>query len=188
MNPEDVKYHKEHTWVRVAGSEGTIGITDYAQDALGDIVYIDPRKFNKLKTLEMIQEIDYMNELMRKNNKQYILVGPGRWGTSDRFLGIPVNWSNISNAKVIVETSLANFPLDTSLGSHFFHNVTSMNIGYFSIQDSSTEDFIRWENLDKQEILNETKYVKHICYKKPVTVIMNGRKKTAAIIDNSTSL
>jgi len=84
-----------------------------------------------------------------------------------------------------VETSLANFPLDSSLGSHFFHNVTSMNIGYLSIQDSSVEDFIRWEILNKQEVMNETKYFKHIRFREPVSVVMNGREKSGAILDNS---
>jgi len=152
---------------------------------ISDVIYIEPSKFNKLKTLEMVDEMEYMNELMRKQNRQYILVGPGRWGSSDRFLGIPVIWRHISNAKVIVETSLANFPLDASLGSHFFHNVTSMNIGYFSIQDSSLEDFIHWGILNKQEVLNETKYFKHIRFKRSVTVVMQGLKKMAAIIDNT---
>jgi hypothetical protein len=150
-----------------------------------DVIYIEPGKFNKLKTLEMVDEMEYMNELMVKQNKQYILIGPGRWGSSDKFLGIPVIWRHISNAKVIVETSQANFPLDSSLGSHFFHNVTSMNIGYFSIQDSSFEDFIRWEILSKQEVINETKYFKHIRFKRPVSVVMQGLNKLAAIIDNS---
>jgi hypothetical protein len=86
---------------------------------------------------------------------------------------------------VIVETSLDDFPLDSSQGSHFFHNVTSMNIGYFSIQDSSVDDFIRWELLNNQEVINETKYFKHIRFRKPLSVVMNGREKSAAIIDNS---
>jgi hypothetical protein len=153
-------------------------------DNIRDLIYIDPVKFDRQKTLEMVNEIDYMNKLMRKQNKHYILVGPGRWGTSDRFLGISVSWHHISNAKVIVETSLANFPLDSSQGSHFFHNITSMNIGYISIQDSSVEDFIRWEILNNQEVIDETKYVKHIRFRKPVSVVMNGRKRSAAILDN----
>ncbi len=154
---------------------------------LFDIIFIDPKKFNKLKTLEMVDEMEYMNELMRKQNRHYILIGPGRWGTSDRFLGIPVSWRHISNAKVIIETSLANFPLDSSLGSHFFHNVTSMNIGYFSIQDSSAEDFIRWELFNKQNLIHETKHYKHVRFSKPLSVIMNGRKKMAAIINNTST-
>ena len=78
-------------------------------------------------------EIDRINEKMLKENRRYVLLGPGRWGTRDRFLGIPVVWPQISNAKVIVEVSLPDFHVDASLGSHFFHNVTSMNVGYFSI-------------------------------------------------------
>ena len=154
-------------------------------DNLHDIIYINPEKFDKLNTMEMVKEMEYMNEIMRKQGKQYILIGPGRWGTSDRFLGIPVSWRHISNARVIVETSLANFPLDSSLGSHFFHNVTSMNIGYLSVQDSSRKDFIHWDQLNRHQAVHETRFFRHIRYTKPLTVLMNGRKKTAAIIDNS---
>jgi len=102
-----------------------------------DVIYVDTVRFSKLKTIEMAAEIEVLNNLMIKSNRQYVLIGPGRWGSRDRFVGIPVNWSQISNAKVIVEVSLDNYPLDSSLGSHFFHNVTSMNIGYFSVLHSS---------------------------------------------------
>jgi hypothetical protein len=132
--------------------------------------------------MKMVNEIEYLNSLMHNENRQYILIGPGRWGTSDKFLGIPVNWAQISNAKVIVEISLANFPLDSSLGSHFFHNVSSMNIGYLSVQDSSREDFIRWEVLNRQKIVNQTKYFKHVRFAKPLNIQMDGKKRVAAII------
>jgi len=108
-----------------------------------DIIYIDTQKFDKMQTLEMAKEIDFLNKKMVAENKKYILIGPGRWGTSDRFLGIPVVWSQISNAKIIVELSLNNFPLDASLGSHFFHNITSMNVGYMSVDTLSKNEFIR---------------------------------------------
>jgi len=163
----------------------------YTQSSLGngeineisDVIYIDPQKFNKLKTLEMAAEIEKLNKLMIENGKKYILIGPGRWGTRDPFLGIPVNWSQISNAKVIVETSLENYPLDSSLGSHFFHNVTSMNIGYFSVIHYSKTDFIHWETLEKQKLENETQYFRHVRFKKPLQVIMDGKQKTSAIIN-----
>ena len=90
-----------------------------------------------MHTREMAVQIEQLNKKMVAEDRKYILIGPGRWGTRDPFIGIPVNWSQISNAKVIVETSLEDFPLDASLGSHFFHNVTSMNVGYFSIQHDS---------------------------------------------------
>ena len=147
-----------------------------------DIIFVDPTAFNKLKTIEMATEIEHLNDLMIKANKQYILIGPGRWGSRDRFVGIPVNWSQISNAKVIVEVSLDNYPLDSSLGSHFFHNVTSMNIGYFSVQHSSPTDFVRWDMLNSQKIVHETNFFKHVHFKKPVTILMDGRMKTSAIM------
>ena len=119
---------------------------------------------------------------MVNEDRHYVLIGPGRWGTRDRFIGIPVVWSQISNAKVIVEISLDNYPLDSSLGSHFFHNVTSMNIGYFSIQHTSKTDFIKWEKIQKQHIINETKHFKHVRFDKPYTVHMDGIHRTSAIL------
>lgn len=147
-----------------------------------DIIYVDPSRFSKLKTMEMAAEIEKLNNQMKKTNRQYILIGPGRWGSRDRFVGIPVNWSQISNAKVIVEVSLENFPLDSSLGSHFFHNVTSMNIGYFSVLHSSPTDFVRWDLLNKQKVIHETGFYRHIRFEKPLTVLMDGRHKTSAIM------
>ncbi|MDD4191817.1 MAG: pyruvate, phosphate dikinase, partial [Mangrovibacterium sp.] len=100
----------------------------------------------------------------------------------DRFVGIPVNWSQISNAKVIVEVSLDNYPLDSSLGSHFFHNVTSMNIGYFSVKHSSTTDFVAWGLLERQKIIHETNFFKHVRFKKPFSILMDGKQKTSVIL------
>jgi hypothetical protein len=154
-------------------------------DDIRDVIFVVPETFDKMHTQEMVNEMEYLNSLMCKQNKQYILIGPGRWGTRDKFLGIPVNWHHISNAKVIVEISLSNFPLDSSLGSHFFHNVTSMNIGYFSVIDTSQEDFIKWDILNKQTVVNSTKYFKHIRFQKPLTVMMNGSKRIAVILDNA---
>jgi hypothetical protein len=151
-------------------------------NTISDIIFVDNEKFNKLKTLEMTREIEHLNQQMVQQDRKYILIGPGRWGTRDYSLGIPVVWSQISNAKVIVEISLANYPLDASLGSHFFHNVTSMNIGYLSVLSSSLTDFIRWNILDKQHIINQTNYFKHIRFNHPLKVLMNGKQKTSAII------
>jgi hypothetical protein len=143
---------------------------------------VDVEKFSKLKTLEMASEIEYLNRMMARQNKHYVLIGPGRWGSRDQFLGIPVVWSQISNAKIIVETSLENYPLDSSLGSHFFHNITSMNIGYLSVQHSSYAEFIDWGKLHSQEVVTETNYFKHVRFEKPLTILMDGRKKESAIL------
>ncbi|MBU1195281.1 MAG: hypothetical protein KKE62_15730 [Proteobacteria bacterium] len=151
-------------------------------DSMTDVIYVDPQLFNKLETIEMVAEIEKLNRQMNRQKRKYILIGPGRWGTRDPFLGIPVNWSQISGASVIVETSLDNFPFDSSLGSHFFHNVTSMNIGYFSVPHNSDVEFIRWNTLEKQELINKTKYFRHVRFEKPLCVIMDGRKRTSAIL------
>jgi len=149
---------------------------------INDVIFIDPAKFDKLKTFEMLKEIELLNGKMLKQDRKYILIGPGRWGTRDQHLGVPVAWSQISNAKVIVEISLANYPLDSSLGSHFFHNVTSMNIGYFAVLDTSNTDFIKWDILNEQKIIQQTNYFKHIQFQKPLKILMNGRQRTSAII------
>ncbi len=151
-------------------------------DNIRDIIFVDITKFNKLKTLEMAEEIESLNKIMIKNKRPYILIGPGRWGSRDQFVGIPVNWSQISNARIIVEVSMHNFPLDSSMGSHFFHNVTVMNIGYFSVLHSSSTDFIRWEMLKKQPLEHQTKYFNHIRLDNPVSVLMDGKHKISAIV------
>jgi len=150
-----------------------------------DVVFVDIDKFNKLKTYDIAMDIEKINHKMIKENTEYILIGPGRWGTRDPFLGIPVVWSQISNARVIAEVSLANFPLDSSLGSHFFHNVTSMNIGYFSVLDTSPTDYIRWDVLNNCETIAETAYLKHVRFPQPLQVLMNGRQKTSVILINT---
>ncbi|NOR87738.1 MAG: hypothetical protein GQ527_09030 [Bacteroidales bacterium] len=151
-------------------------------DHITDVIYVDLDKFDKSKTREMVQEIESLNSKMILENKQYILIGPGRWGTRDPWIGIPVNWPQISNAKVIVETSLANFPLDASSGSHFFHNVTSADVGYLSVQQEMSANFINWDILNKQELIEETTYFRHIQFKKPLQVKMDGKKRLSLIL------
>ena len=146
-----------------------------------DLIYVEPDSFNNMLTFEMAEEIDMMNEKMLKENINYVLMGPGRWGTKDRFLGIPVAWPQISNAKVIVEISLPGFPLDASLGSHFFHNVTSMNVGYFSINEEALNGSVNWEILKKQEVIKKGKFIRHIRFSKPLNIRMDGRKGMAVI-------
>ena len=153
-------------------------------EGIHDFIFVDIHTFDKMKTMEMAMEIDELNKKMVRANKKCVLIGPGRWGTSDQFLGIPVIWPQISNAKIIVEISLENFPLDSSLGSHFFHNVTSMNVGYFSVLDSSPTEYIRWDSLYNQNIIHRTKHFIHISFEKPLTILMNGKKKTSVILMN----
>jgi hypothetical protein len=150
-------------------------------DNISDIIYVEPEKFNNMVTVEMASEIDMINEKMLRENRRYVLLGPGRWGTRDKYLGIPVVWPQISNAKVIVEVSLPNFHVDASLGSHFFHNVTSMNVGYFSVSGESQNDTIVWEKLKEQKVMEKGKFFSHIRFEKPLLIRMDGRKGMAVI-------
>jgi hypothetical protein len=153
-------------------------------DGITDIIFIEPEKFDNKLTVEMADEIAATNEKMVKENRKYILIGPGRWGSRDRFLGIPVTWPQISRAKVIVEVSLPDFHPDASLGSHFFHNVTSMNVGYFSVNQNSDQDKINWEKIRKQQLVGKGEFFRHIRFEKPLLVRMDGKKGMAVISMN----
>ncbi len=153
-------------------------------DDIDEVVFVDPDTFDKSKTEAMADEIEKINAEMVKNNKKYILIGPGRWGSRDKWIGVPVKWPQISNAKVIVETSLEGFPLDASSGSHFFHNVTSMNVGYFCIQPEMSGSFIRYDTLKSQKNLTKTGYFMIARFEKPLTVKMDGKKRISVITTN----
>ncbi|HCE56994.1 MAG TPA: pyruvate, phosphate dikinase [Prolixibacteraceae bacterium] len=161
----------------------------YAEQGMGngkveniyDVVYVDPAKFDKLKTKQIAQEISEINRRFEERGKEYILIGPGRWGSRDPFTGIPVYWANISKARVIVEMGLPDYQIDASLGSHFFHNVTSMNVGYFSVPYQAENAKLKMEALEQQKLIHETEFVKHVYFNKPLTVLMNGRERKALI-------
>jgi hypothetical protein len=146
-----------------------------------DVVFVDPETFDKARTMEMADEINHINHEFFKEGKKYVLIGPGRWGTRDRWIGIPVAWPHISSAKIIVETSLEGFPLDASSGSHFFHNVTSMNVGYFCIQPEMSESFIRFEVLKQQKNLRKTEYFSIAHFEQPLTIRMDGKQRISVI-------
>ena len=174
IDPETI--YTENLLLMTTKSMGNGVIND-----ITDVIYVEPGKFNNMLTNEMANEIERMNEKMLKENRRYLLIGPGRWGTKDRFLGIPVVWPQISNAKVIVEVSLPNFHLDASLGSHFFHNVTSMNVGYFSVNQGSHDGTIIWEKFKEQIVVEKGKFFRHIRFVKPLLIRMDGKKGMAVI-------
>jgi CheY-like chemotaxis protein len=153
-------------------------------DDISDIIYLEPEKFNNLQTTLMADEIERLNEKMLKDGDRYVLIGPGRWGSRDRFIGIPVVWSQISNARVIVEISLPDFHVDASLGSHFFHNVISMNVGYFSINQTIHDGSVNWEILKSQQIIEKGNFFRHVRFNKPLIIRMDGKKGIAVITLN----
>ncbi len=146
-------------------------------NSIADIVYIRKETFDKTATPEMANEVTFINNKLIELNRKCILIGPGRWGTRDRWIGIPVTWPQISQAKIIVETSFDDFPLDASYGSHFFHNVISMNVGYCSVHDADNTTKIDWNILNSLPSVTETKYFRHVQLPKPMIIRMDGRQR-----------
>ena len=150
-----------------------------------DIIYIKPKSFDNLKTLEILKEIDKLNSELVNEKTQYLLIGFGRWGTADRFLGVPVKWNNINGAKTIIETNFENFQIDFSQGSHFFHNIITSNIGYLHIRNREKQHFIDWDWLENESAVNDLTYVRHIRIKKPLTIRINAKRKEGIILKPS---
>ncbi len=148
---------------------------------LTDIIYLDPERFDKTNTVEMQNEIEHFNNKMQKLGKRYILIGPGRWGSRDRFLGIPVRWPQINRAKVIIETGLRDFIVEASQGTHFFHNLVAMNVGYFTIPYVSPTDFVDWDWLLTQTVEERGKFFIHVELDHPLIVRMDGKTGIAVI-------
>ncbi|MFQ6677834.1 MAG: PEP/pyruvate-binding domain-containing protein [Fidelibacterota bacterium] len=138
-----------------------------------DIIFVDPEQFDPANSQLIAKEIDTITQLL-PSKISYILIGPGRWGTADPWLGIPIKWQQISQAKVIVEVGIPEFPVDPSFGSHFFQNVTSMRLGYFTINHKSMTDMIDLHWLKSLEIVKELKYTKWIRTDWPMNIIING--------------
>jgi hypothetical protein len=131
--------------------------------------------------MEIAGEIGNVNKEMTLRRRKYLLIGPGRWGSADRWLGIPVRWTDISGVGAIVETTIEGLKADPSQGSHFFHNITSSGISYLNTSEGG-KDFIDWEWLRSQTAKNETRYLKHVILNKPLTIKINGKKSEAVII------
>ena len=148
-------------------------------ESIKDIVYVHPDSFDPKKTLDIASEIEKINDDIPL---PYLLIGPGRWGTTDRFLGIPVKWNQISCVKIMVETAFENFNIEPSQGTHFFHNITSRGIGYINVPYNSKENFIDWNWLFKQPHKKSLKIVRHVQLEKPLAIKLDGRKGNALLL------
>lgn len=149
---------------------------------ISDIVYVKSSSFDPAKTHDIARELDQINEKLRKNDKNYILIGPGRWGSTDSWLGIPVKWPQISAAKIIVEAGQDNYKIDPSQGTHFFQNLTSFRVGYVTVNPYMDEGFIDNDYLDSLPAEYESEMLRHVKINEPLEVIINGQKKTAVIL------
>ena len=152
-----------------------------AHNHLADIIYVKPDRFDAGATEQIASEIGALNDKLRQTERHSIMIGAGRWGTSNRWLGIPVRWDQISSARVLVETTLADFSVDPSQGSHFFHNLTAFGIAYLAVNPKAQQGFVDWEWLAKQPLVEETEYLRWIRPRQEVVVYINGRERQGAI-------
>jgi len=148
---------------------------------LHDLVYIKPESFNPAKNQEVAERIGKINEQFRQEQKNYILIGPGRWGSQDPWLGIPVKWPQISAARLIVESGLENYRIDPSQGTHFFQNLTSFRVGYFTINPYLNDGHYDLEYLRNLPAVYEDEQIRHIRFEQPLTVEIDGKKNLGVI-------
>ena len=149
-----------------------------------DVVYVKYNDhFSAMNNFYVADDIERINRKFLADGKNYVLIGPGRWGSSDHYLGVPVKWPHISAARVIVEVALKNYNIDPSQGTHFFQNLTSFGVGYFTV-DTNTEEggFVNKEILDAMPAVEETQYVRHVRFDRPLRILMDGKKQEGAVL------
>jgi len=162
----------------------------YSESALGngvfkgiyDIVYIKPESFSAANNKRVSLEIEKINATFVKESKGYVLIGPGRWGSADPWLGIPVKWAQISAARIIIESGLKNYRIDPSQGTHFFQNLTSFRVGYFTVNPYINEGYYDVEFLNKLEVVYEDSYIRHVRFKDPLEIMIDGKKHRGVIL------
>ena len=148
-----------------------------------DVVYVKTDEdFTAANNPTIASEIERINSRFLDEDKNYVLIGPGRWGSSDYWLGIPVKWPHISAARVIVETGLKNYHVDPSQGTHFFQNLTSFGVGYFTINTYTGDGIFQKDILDAMPAVEETQYVRHVRFETPLKILMDGKKQTGVVL------
>jgi len=151
-------------------------------DSVRDVVVVDAERFDRGRSADVAQQIAQFNATLQADGVAYLLIGVGRWGSRDPWLGIPVNWDQISGARVIVEAGFRDLHVTPSQGSHFFQNIVSFNVGYFTVNPGVGNDFVDWEWLASRPALRETSFVRHLRFDEPVVVKMNGKRSQGVIL------
>jgi CheY-like chemotaxis protein len=147
-----------------------------------DVILVDPDRFRRDKSLDVAREVSHLNAEMIAQRRPYLLIGVGRWGSRDPWLGIPLSWDQISGARAVVESSFKDFDVAPSQGSHFFQNITSARVGYFTVNSFRDDGFVDWPWLRRQTYVTELQYTRHVRFEHPVVVKMNGRTNRGIIL------
>jgi len=175
INLEKVK--KEET---IVFSESALGNGVFK--GIHDLVYVKPESFNAAQNKDVAVIIENLNAAFVKQGTGYVLIGPGRWGSNDPWLGIPVKWPQISAARIIIESGLKNYRIDPSQGTHFFQNLTSFRVGYFTINPYINEGYYDVEFLNNQSVIFEDHFIRHVRFEKPLEIMIDGKKHKGAIL------
>ena len=147
-----------------------------------DVVYVKTNHWTASRNPQIASEIEQLNQRFLNEGRNSVLIGPGRWGSSDPWLGIPVKWPHISAARIIVEAGLTNYRVDPSQGTHFFQNLTSFGVGYFTINAYRGEGIYNEAFLNAQPAVNETEFLRHVRFEQPAVVKMDGKKKQGVVL------
>ncbi len=151
-------------------------------DGICDVVVVDFHRFERERSQDVAQDVARFNRQLAAEHRPYVLVGVGRWGSSEPFLGIPVSWDQIAGARAIVEAGFRDFTVTPSQGTHFFQNLTSSNVGYFTVNPDAGEGFVDWEWLAAQPAVEEASCVRRLRFDEPLIVKMNGRTNEGVIL------
>jgi hypothetical protein len=175
VNIEDIQNEESIIYSNNALGNGII-------DNIHDLIYVKPETFNSANNTELATKIGDINEKFIKDEKNYVIVAPGRFGSSEPSLGIPVKWAQISAARVIVESGLGNYRIDPSQGTHFFHNITTFRVGYFTINPYIKDGFYDLEYLSGFKAHFEDEHIRHLKFKKPMKIIIDGKRNKGVIL------
>jgi hypothetical protein len=149
---------------------------------LQDVVVVDVHRFDRGRSPDVAQDVARFNAELTGERRPYLLIGVGRWGSSEPALGIPVSWDQIAGARVIIEAGFKDFKVTPSQGTHFFQNLTSTNVGYFTVNPEAGEGFVDWDWLAGQPAESETSFVRHLRFAQPLVVKMNGKTNAGVIL------
>jgi hypothetical protein len=175
----EVRIDPEDLTNAFCGSNQSLG--NGKREEIADIIYVKPDTFKPDATVQMVDEIGQMNTPLVQSNRPYLLAGPGRWGSSDRWLGIPVQWQHISGVGAIIELRNDRLRADPSQGSHFFQNITSQGIFYVTVTEGS-DDFLDWNWLNRLQVVQESAYIRHVRLDRPMTIKIDGRTSRCVMV------
>ncbi len=180
-NEQSVNYHIENVDKNKAVVFSNKALGNGLFGNVRDVIFVKPDVFDSAKTKDIAVDIEKINIRLQQEDKNYILIGPGRWGSSDPWLGIPVKWPHISQAKVIIEAGLENYRIEPSQGTHFFQNLTSFQVGYLTVNPHENDGLIDYNYLDTQTLIYEDEFLKQVSFEKPLKIQIDGKNNIGVI-------